>query len=293
MIGDNILRFRKELGLSQDELAVQLNVVRQTVSKWEKGLSVPDAEAVIKLSDVLCKPVSSLLGINEAPDSTEDLNARIEELNAVLAEKNAELRLKSQAGKKFGLIVFLSFCSMLSMLIFDRSIITLLTCGGFMLFAVLVLYRNLALLTSVSTKEFNVTPLKLTSIFCIIILVIAISAAVLMESGLISFTEQGEKLFAAALQGTIMLFLGYIAPKLPFNRHTGLRLPWTVTDEEAWNLAHRLLGLISLPICLIYAGLCFTNLSFKVYSLSVLLIWLGIPAAASLILYLKNKKKYS
>ena len=287
------MRFRKELGLSQDELAVQLNVVRQTVSKWEKGLSVPDAEAVIKLSEVLCKPVSSLLGINEAPDSTEDLNARIEELNAVLAEKNAELRLKSQAGKKFGLIVFLSFCSMLSMLIFDRSIITLLTCGGFMLFAVLVLYRNLALLTSVSTKEFNVNPLKLTSIFCIIILVIAISAAVLMESGLISFTEQGEKLFAAALQGTIMLFLGYIAPKLPFNRHTGLRLPWTVTDEEAWNLAHRLLGLISLPICLIYAGLCFTNLSFKVYSLSVLLIWLGIPAAASLILYLKNKKKYS
>ena len=49
MLSENIKRLRKAKGLSQEELAVKLNVVRQTVSKWEQGLSVPDADLLIKL----------------------------------------------------------------------------------------------------------------------------------------------------------------------------------------------------------------------------------------------------
>lgn len=41
MLNENIKNLRKAKGLSQEELAIKLNVVRQTVSKWEKGLSVP------------------------------------------------------------------------------------------------------------------------------------------------------------------------------------------------------------------------------------------------------------
>ena len=48
MLQENIKVFRKERGLTQEELAIRLNVVRQTVSKWEKGLSVPDAELLQK-----------------------------------------------------------------------------------------------------------------------------------------------------------------------------------------------------------------------------------------------------
>ena len=44
MLNVNIKALRKSKGLSQQELAVKLNVVRQTVSKWEQGLSVPDSD---------------------------------------------------------------------------------------------------------------------------------------------------------------------------------------------------------------------------------------------------------
>lgn len=62
MLSENIKIIRKSRGLSQQELAAQLNVVRQTISKWEQGLSVPDADLLIALSGALDTPVSTLLG---------------------------------------------------------------------------------------------------------------------------------------------------------------------------------------------------------------------------------------
>ena len=53
MLNENLTQLRKSKGLSQEELAIRLNVVRQTISKWEKGLSVPDADMLIKIADIL------------------------------------------------------------------------------------------------------------------------------------------------------------------------------------------------------------------------------------------------
>ena len=64
MLNENLKTIRKSKGLSQQELAVKLNVVRQTVSKWEQGLSVPDSDMLISISEVLEIPVSMLLGEN-------------------------------------------------------------------------------------------------------------------------------------------------------------------------------------------------------------------------------------
>ncbi len=61
MLGENIKILRKQKGFSQETLAQQLNVVRQTVSKWEKGISVPDAEMLNSLSELFEVPVSTLL----------------------------------------------------------------------------------------------------------------------------------------------------------------------------------------------------------------------------------------
>lgn len=61
MINENIKHFRKTRGMSQEEMAVKLNVVRQTVSKWEKGLSVPDADVLIEMANLLDVSVSQLL----------------------------------------------------------------------------------------------------------------------------------------------------------------------------------------------------------------------------------------
>ena len=61
MLNENLKAIRKTKVLSQEELAIKLNVVRQTVSKWEQGRSVPDAELLLSLSEVLETPVSTLL----------------------------------------------------------------------------------------------------------------------------------------------------------------------------------------------------------------------------------------
>ena len=62
MLSENLKNIRKAKGLSQEELAIKLNVVRQTVSKWEKGLSVPDSEMLIRLAEILDTRVTVLLG---------------------------------------------------------------------------------------------------------------------------------------------------------------------------------------------------------------------------------------
>ena len=67
MLNEKLKQLRKEKNLSQEDLAIKLNVVRQTISKWEKGFSIPDAEMVIKLAEVLDTPVHDLLKeINDA-----------------------------------------------------------------------------------------------------------------------------------------------------------------------------------------------------------------------------------
>ena len=73
MLCENIKAARKSKGLSQEELAIKIHVVRQTVSKWEKGLSVPDADMLIVLSDALDVPVSMLLGSGAPEAQSEDL----------------------------------------------------------------------------------------------------------------------------------------------------------------------------------------------------------------------------
>ena len=50
-IGQRIAHQRKELGLSQEELGAEIQVSRQTISKWESGQSYPDFQRLVLLSD--------------------------------------------------------------------------------------------------------------------------------------------------------------------------------------------------------------------------------------------------
>lgn len=95
MLSENMKIIRKSKGLSQEELAVKLNVVRQTISKWEQGLSVPDAGMLISISEALDTPVSVLLGEPAAgaePDGLAALSERLEVLNLQLARGKAARR---------------------------------------------------------------------------------------------------------------------------------------------------------------------------------------------------------
>ena len=81
MLGKNIKALRKSKGLSQEELAVKLNVVRQTISKWEQGLSVPDADMLISISEEFETPVNTLLGETIIESKVDDLKLISEKLD--------------------------------------------------------------------------------------------------------------------------------------------------------------------------------------------------------------------
>ena len=93
MFGENLKTLRKQKGFSQEELATRLHVVRQTISKWEKNLSVPDADTFIRLAEVLEVSVSELLGAKiENENTASDVAEQLSRINEQLAIKNRRSR---------------------------------------------------------------------------------------------------------------------------------------------------------------------------------------------------------
>ena len=95
MLRDNLKNLRKAKGFSQEELAVKLNVVRQTVSKWEQGLSVPDSEMLLRIAAELDTTVNVLLGDTVDAEESSDLKtiaAKLEVLNEQFAKRNETRR---------------------------------------------------------------------------------------------------------------------------------------------------------------------------------------------------------
>ena len=104
MLSENIKTIRKAKGLTQQELAVKLNVVRQTISKWEQGLSVPDSELLLALSEALETPVSALLGEEIKEPETDDLKAISQKLEVI----NLQLSRRQQSRRKTAHWLFIS-----------------------------------------------------------------------------------------------------------------------------------------------------------------------------------------
>lgn len=119
MLKDNIKSVRKSKGLSQEELAIKVNVVRQTVSKWEQGLSVPDSELLIKLSEELDTPVSILLGENIEEKKQDDLKIIAEKLEII----NLQLSQKQESKRKIIHWLFIIICLLILLTFIVLSII--------------------------------------------------------------------------------------------------------------------------------------------------------------------------
>ena len=104
MFHENLKTMRKAKGYTQEELAIKLNVVRQTVSKWEKELSVPDADVLSRIADVLDTDVSTLLG-EEIIEET-DKNAVAQQL----AKINEQLAIKNRRSKIVWKVIVVILC---------------------------------------------------------------------------------------------------------------------------------------------------------------------------------------
>lgn len=107
MLNENIKIRRESKGLSQEELAIKLNVVRQTISKWERGLSVPDSEMLLSISEALETPVSTLLGENIVEPKADDLKA----ISAKLEVINLQLAQKKTTRKRILYWILISICA--------------------------------------------------------------------------------------------------------------------------------------------------------------------------------------
>ena len=109
MLNENIKAIRKSKGLSQQELAIKLNVVRQTISKWEHGMSVPDSDMLISISEVLETPVSILLGETVVETKVSDLEVISEKLEII----NLQLAQKKIARRKIIQGLLITLCAVI------------------------------------------------------------------------------------------------------------------------------------------------------------------------------------
>ena len=113
MFGENLKTLRRNKGITQEELAARLNVVRQTVSKWEKGQSVPDSEMLVRLAEIFEVPVSQLLGGPIEPDAQPDALAE------QLARINEQLVIKNQRSKRvWKTIGIIAACAIIAIVLF-------------------------------------------------------------------------------------------------------------------------------------------------------------------------------
>ena len=146
MLSENIKTLRKQKGYTQETLAQQINVVRQTVSKWEKGMSVPDAEMLNTLSELFEVPVSTLLGSNiEGKENSEESVQKIDEVAKQLAILNEQLANQAVRKRKTA----------------KRIILTIgLSIAGFILLVVL-LFSALVLLRSYKKSQYEYSAVTL------------------------------------------------------------------------------------------------------------------------------------
>lgn len=100
MLKNNLQTLRKQRGYSQETLAEKLNVVRQTVSKWEKGLSVPDAELLQRLAEIFEVSVGELLGEDLPSEPAEPAENEIARQLALLNDRLAEQSARSKQHKR-------------------------------------------------------------------------------------------------------------------------------------------------------------------------------------------------
>ena len=146
-----------------------------------------------------------------------------------------------------------------------------------------ILYRNMDSLTGYSEENPKNRTMRWITVFNGALLLLCMGAVWLGENGYLG--NVSEEWLAVALVSVVMVVLGNLAPKIPFNRYTGLRLPWTVRDEDTWRLAHRILGYISFPLVFLYGALLLCGVEIGTATGIVIFSWIIIPGGISFLFY--------
>lgn len=191
--------------------------------------------------------------------------------------------------KSRGLIIVLSILAVVSSFAVDNKWVALALMILSTLMAVTILYKHLDDFTNISADNPKMKAVKTVTIFNVTILAICVVFAVLTGTDILKLDTDG-RYFAAAIVASVLLFTGNIAPKLPFSKHTGLRLPWTVMDENTWIIAHRILGYVSIPLTFIYIAGTGIIADFRIWTLIIILLWVSIPGGLSYLFFKRNNR---
>lgn len=188
--------------------------------------------------------------------------------------KTAELR--------WMLLIF-SLLGLLSAVFIPLPVLKLALLCALSAACLVILYRNMDSLTGYSEENPKNRTMKWITVFNGALLLLCIGAVWLGENGYLG--NVSEEWLAVALVSVVMVVLGNLAPKIPFNRYTGLRLPWTVRDEDTWRLAHRILGYISFPLVFLYGALLLSGVEIGTATGAVVFFWIVIPGGISFLFY--------
>ncbi|MDM0471709.1 SdpI family protein [Clostridium perfringens] len=197
--------------------------------------------------------------------------------------------------KKFNFINILFLITSLIILIggfmVKESNLTISIIGVVVIFTLIIFDVNAPKIAKLSEENVKIKTMRTLNRLTILIIIIGCIFSILspIKSSLDPKTNE---ILLVGLCSIFIMFFGNLAPKIPFNRYMGLRLPWTVRDEDTWRVAHRILGYVSFPIGIVMFVLSFF---FKSETIVVtgILTWIIIPSIYSLVFYYRKIKGIS
>lgn len=197
--------------------------------------------------------------------------------------------------KKFNFINILFLITSLIILIggfmVKESNLTISIIGAVVIFTLIIFDVNAPKIAKLSEGNVKIKTMRTLNRLTILIIIIGCMFSILSPIKS-SLDPKINEILLVGLCSIFIMFFGNLAPKIPFNRYMGLRLPWTVRDEDTWRVAHRILGYVSFPIGIVMFVLSFF---FKVETIVVtgVLTWIIIPSIYSLVFYYKKIKGIS
>jgi len=151
--------------------------------------------------------------------------------------------------------------------------------------SIFILGRHLSDFAKLSPDNPKIKTMRFLNWFTIGVVLLGTALSIIFEKQVLSRLQ--ERWVSLVLIIVLMVIIGNYATKLPFNRYMGLRLPWTVRDEETWILAHRILGYITFPLVVCFIILNqFINL--RTCIIATILAWIIIPGVLSGAFFIKK-----
>ena len=251
-IGRFIAELRTELNLTQTELGDKLGVSYKAVSKWENGICLPDPS----LYNDICR----IFHITK---------------DELFSGSRKEINFKN---KKEFILLILCLIMILTCIfiptVISNTILMSSIIGIVVIIALGYFTLNIHKLTNISKDNKKLKVVKTLNYF-----IINLIPVIIIFTSLFKIKMPNEELISIIIILLIMMS-GVFFKNFPYNRHIGLRLPWTVRDESTWIIAHKILALISMPLALLtYIATIYFDIEI---SLTVGIIsWILIPSIIS------------